>query len=343
MAAQDQPVRFWRRLVCLGLVLVLSLLTGCELKRPSPRPTQSGPPTASPTATALPPLPPAATSPGGTVVRIVPAPQQIEGGQTSTAEIRVENVAGLWGAEIQLQFDPMLLQVQDADPGTEGVQIQTGFFPSPDFVAENKVDNTAGIISYALTQLAPREPVNGSGQLASITFQAVNQGNSDLTLSVVKLATNQGQPILAISQGSQIVVVGGELPSAAVSPVSSSPIAAPTLQATPSTPPISGNYYVVQRGDTLYSIARRYGVSVWELAAYNNISNIHYIYVGQVLLIPGTKSALARGDYYVVKRGDTLYSIARRYGVSAWQLASYNNIRNPNRIYVGQVIHIPPR
>ena len=352
MAAKDQRTRLWRRLVCLGLVLLLSLLSGCELKRPTPRPTQPVPPVPSPTATTLPPPSPAATSPGGTVVWIVPAPQQIEGGQPTAVDIVIDNVAGLWGAEIELRFNPALLQVQDADPGAEGVQVQPGFFPSPDFVAENKVDNAAGIINYALTQLAPKEPVNGSGVLASITFQGVNQGNSDLTLSVAKLATNQGQPILAISQGSQIVIIGGELPSAAVSPAPTSPIATPTLQVTPSLAPeatavptllpATGNYYVVQRGDTLYSIARRYGVSVWELAAYNNISNIHHIYVGQVLLIPGTETAPAPGDYYVVKRGDTLYSIARRYGVSVWQLAAYNNIRNPNRIYVGQVIHIPP-
>jgi len=167
----------------------------------------------------------------------VPAPQQIEGGQTTIAEIRVENIAGLWGAEIELRFDPALLQVQDAAPGVEGVQIQTGSFLSPDFVAENKVDNAAGIISYALTQLAPREPVSGSGQLASITFQGVNQGNSDLTFSVVKLATNQGQPILAVSQGSQIVVTGGESPSAAVSPAPTPAIAISVPQATPSVPP----------------------------------------------------------------------------------------------------------
>jgi LysM repeat protein len=178
------------------------------------------------------------------------------------------------------------------------VQIQPGLFPSPDFVAVNEVDNAVGTVNYALAQLAPRQPVNGNGQLASITFQGVNQGNSDLALSVVKLATDQGQPILAISQGSQIVVVGGELPSAAISPAPKSPIATPTLQVTPS------------------------------------VSS-------EVTAVPTLPPAT--GSFYVVQGGDTLYSIACRYGVSVWQLASYNNIRNPNRIYVGQVIHIPPR
>jgi LysM repeat protein len=304
------------------------------------------------------------------VVRVAPAPQQIEGGQTTTADIVIEDVAELWGAEIELRFNPALLQVQDADPGAEGVQIQPGSFPSPDFVAENRVDNATGIVNYVVTQLAPKEPVKGSGVLASITFQGMSQGSSDLTISVAKLATNQGQPILAAFQAGRIAV-GIEMATlTAVSPSPMPPTASPTPQVTsaaaqpetatpapqvtptatppeataaPTLPPTTCNRYVVRRGDTLYSIARRYGVSVWELAAYNNISNIHRIYVGQVLIIPGTEAAPAPGDYYVVKRGDTLYSIARRYGVSVWQLAAYNNIRNPNRIYVGQAIHIPPR
>jgi hypothetical protein len=210
MAARDRPICLWRRLTYLGLVLLLGLLAGCELIWPTPRPAEPTPPAPGPTATPLLPPSPAATSPGGTVVRVVPASQQIDGGQTTTADIVIDNVSGLWGAEIKLQFNPALLQVQDADPGTEGVQIQPGSFPSPDFVAENQVDNATGIVNYALTQLASRESVNGSGQLASITFQGMSQGSSDLTLSVVNLATNQGQPILATSQGSQIVIIGGD-------------------------------------------------------------------------------------------------------------------------------------
>jgi hypothetical protein len=210
MAAGNQPTRFWRWLACLGLVLLLGPLAGCEMKLPTPRPAEPPLPTLTPTATPLPPPPPAATTPGGTEVRVVPASQQIEEGGTTTADIFIDNVAELWGAEVQLQFDPTLVQVQDADPGTEGVQIEVGSFPSPDFVAENKVDNAAGIVNYAVTQLAPKEPASGSGLLASITFQGVSQGNSDLTLSVVKLSTNQGQPILATSQGDQTAVTGGE-------------------------------------------------------------------------------------------------------------------------------------
>jgi len=100
---------------------------------------------------------------------------------------------------------------------------------------------------------------------------------------------------------------------------------------------------VVQPGDTLYSIARRYGVTVWDLASYNNIYNVNLIYVGQVLIIPGSggQPGPGPGATYTICYGDTMYSIARRYGVTVWQLASFNNITNPNIIYAGQVLRIP--
>ncbi len=348
MGGRKKPTLSWRLLVFFYALLLLSLLTGCELSSMLPNR--------------------AAAVQTGTVVRVAPASQQIEVGQTTTVEVRIDNVTELAAAEMELQFNAAVLQVQDADPAKEGVQIQPGDFPAPDFVAENTADNATGIIRYALTQLAPREPVSGSGLMASITFQGTADGSSDLTFNLVNLASNEGQAIPSSSQGGNIIVGGAppELtptdtpipgqptptplpPTATPIPGQPTPTPAPGATPTPTVPwpspvpqpPTTGNRYVVQRGDTLYSIARRYGVSVWELAAYNNIYNMDRIYVGQVLFIPGAVSG--PDDHYVVKRGDTLYSIARRYGLSVWQLTSYNNISNPHRIYVGQVIRIPTR
>jgi LysM repeat protein len=339
MVERNRPTRSWQRFACFGMILLSSLLAGCARSRSVPTSTETVPPASAPTETVPSVSSQAETSQVGTLVRVMPLSQQIEGGQTTTVEIRIGDVAGLWGAEIELWFNPAVLQVQDADPSEEDVQIQPGNFPSPDFVAENKVDNTTGIVNYALTQLPPHEPINGSGLLASVTFQGASEGTSDLTLNVVKLATRQGEPIPATSEGSQITVKGGEPPS----PTPTPPTATPTPEATavPTLPPITSDYYVVQHGDTLYSIARRCGVSVWQLAAHNHIYNMNLISIGQVLAIP--RAGWAPGDHYVVQYGDTLYSIARRYGLSVWQLASYNGIPNPHRIYAGQVIRIPPR
>lgn len=154
--------------------------------------------------------------------------------------------------------------------------------------------------------------------------------------------------------------------------------------------------HVVQRGDTLASIARRFDISISQLAAYNGIDSSDFIFVGQQVLVPNEDSPLSSptGSYLVrvgdslsdiarshsataeklreinglaageplwvgqrllvpvtprqtetvthrVQFGETLHSIARRYG-STWQgLAIYNGLRDPRRLAAGQVLRIP--
>ncbi len=100
--------------------------------------------------------------------------------------------------------------------------------------------------------------------------------------------------------------------------------------------------YIVQPGDTLWSIARRYGTTVEAIAWANGIINPNYIYVGQRLVIPGGVVPPPSGPIiYTVRWGDTLWSIARRFGTTAWAIALANNLWNPNFIYVGQQLLIP--
>jgi LysM repeat protein len=98
--------------------------------------------------------------------------------------------------------------------------------------------------------------------------------------------------------------------------------------------------YIVQRGDTLFSIARRYGVTVDALMAYNSLSSTT-IYVGQRLLIPtGQVPGPGQPVSHIVQRGETLYSIARRYGVTVDALVAANRLTSTS-IYVGQRLVIP--
>ena len=92
--------------------------------------------------------------------------------------------------------------------------------------------------------------------------------------------------------------------------------------------------YRVVSGDTLYSIANRYGVSVDELKRLNNLSN-NNLSVGQVIKVPVLDTTV-----YTVKSGDTLYSIARQYNVTPNDIMSFNNLTN-NLLSVGQVLNIP--
>ncbi|MGC9399272.1 MAG: LysM peptidoglycan-binding domain-containing protein [Anaerolineae bacterium] len=109
----------------------------------------------------------------------------------------------------------------------------------------------------------------------------------------------------------------------------------------------SHSAYVVQPGDTLFSISRRYGVSVHELAAANGLAWNAWIYVGQRLTIPGLSSPSpapapsATGSIYVVQPGDTLLSIAFRHGISVSRLASTNGLAWNAWVYTGQRLVIP--
>ena len=99
--------------------------------------------------------------------------------------------------------------------------------------------------------------------------------------------------------------------------------------------------YTVKAGDTLSRIAQAYGTTVQELAAFNNIKNPNLIYIGQKLNIQGNSTPQTQtGTYYTVRRGDTLTRIARMYGTTVQELVAFNNIKNPNLIYINQILYI---
>jgi len=77
------------------------------------------------------------------------------------------------------------------------------------------------------------------------------------------------------------------------------------------------------------------------LQRLNNLSNPNRIYVGQRLRVPGSGTPSGGTRTYVVQPGDTLSSIARKFGTTTATLQRLNNLSNPNRIYVGQRLIIP--
>ena len=116
-----------------------------------------------------------------------------------------------------------------------------------------------------------------------------------------------------------------------------------------STPVVSSaipGTYTVQRGEWIYSIARKFGITPQALVAANPGINPNLLYPGQVLRIPGGGGGTPvppspGGKTYTVQRGDTLFSIAVRFGTTVFALQQANNIANPNFIYPGQVLTIP--
>ncbi|WP_108652344.1 peptidoglycan DD-metalloendopeptidase family protein [Dongshaea marina] len=100
-----------------------------------------------------------------------------------------------------------------------------------------------------------------------------------------------------------------------------------------------GGYWRVQPGDTLYSIAWGSGKDFQEIARYNKISAPYNIYPGQLLRLTPKVVASSSG-YYKVRKGDTLYGISRKLGVSASRLAALNGLRSPYRLYPGQKLNL---
>ncbi len=115
------------------------------------------------------------------------------------------------------------------------------------------------------------------------------------------------------------------------------------------------NIHVVSGGENLSTIARRYGMTMQELAAYNGIVNPNLVYVGQQIQIPGTgqsPQALApagatalpgEAGYHVVVRGETLSEVAKTYGMTSGDLMRLNGISNANFIWVGQKLRVSAR
>ena len=111
--------------------------------------------------------------------------------------------------------------------------------------------------------------------------------------------------------------------------------------------------HLVKPGETLYGIARMYGVSAQSIATANNLVNPNYIYAGQRLVIPGAyvpppppcvqcPPPAGCGTYYQVRPGDTLTAIAVRHGTTVTAIANANGIPYPyDRIYAGQRLYIP--
>ena len=103
-------------------------------------------------------------------------------------------------------------------------------------------------------------------------------------------------------------------------------------------PTSKGDYYTVKKGDSLYSIARLYDVSVADLKIANKLTS-NVLSIGQVLKIPDIVEKSDTSVYYV-KKGDSLYGIAKSYGVSVEDIKKLNNLSN-NNLSIGQELLIP--
>ena len=94
--------------------------------------------------------------------------------------------------------------------------------------------------------------------------------------------------------------------------------------------------HIIKDGDTLYSLARTYQVPVGAIAKANGIKNPDNLQIGQRIIIP----QLSKPNWYVVRYGDTLYSISRRFFTTVDNLLKLNDFADPDSIFPGEIIRI---
>ena len=109
------------------------------------------------------------------------------------------------------------------------------------------------------------------------------------------------------------------------------------------TPASLEGYYVVKKGDSLWSIASKNNTTVDNIKKLNNLSS-NTLQIGQLLKLPGSseENEVESENIYIVKKGDSLYSISKIYGISVDELKKANNLTS-NNLSIGQTLIIPSK
>lgn len=260
-----------------------------------------------------------------------------------------------------------------------GCSADVGRFDFPTFNLNGDTSTTNAIPT-------PSEPVSGGPSLSGAADRSTGGGYGGAYVPPRSSHGGNGVDVAALPEpaaptgGYERPAYGAGTPApyqpprATYSPSGAAPVAAiptyaksqPSRTSTPAAAP--GDSIEVQRGDTVYGLARRHGVTVKDLMAANNMTAAN-IKPGQRLRIPGGTSAVAApleakretatpvvaaprvaaaapGDWdgsYTIQPGDSLYGIARTHKVRVADLQSANNITNPRQLKPGMVLKVPGR
>lgn len=110
-------------------------------------------------------------------------------------------------------------------------------------------------------------------------------------------------------------------------------------------PILGSNYYRVKKGDTLYSIARNYNISVSDIKTLNNLTT-NNLSIGQILKLPtnnnsnNNENTTDEYQTYTIKKGDNLYQIARTFNTTVDEIKTLNNLTS-NTLTIGNTLKIP--
>lgn len=166
---------------------------------------------------------PARAQGNAALVRPDPLVLEVGQGQVEALNIVIDNAQDVYGIDVRAKFDPTIIEIADADPNQDGVQMIPGDFIKPDFLVRNTADNQKGTLQYVITQVNPTPPANGNGVVVSVLVRGKALGKrAQFTIDYVEIADRRGRKLAVRPQNGTVSVV---------TPKPSTPT--PTLVATP--------------------------------------------------------------------------------------------------------------
>lgn len=150
----------------------------------------------------------------GAIIHPDPSNLEVGQGQVEALNIVLENAQDAYGIDVRAKFDPSVIEIADADPSKDGIQMIPGDFIKPDFLVRNTADNQKGTLQYVITQVNPTPPANGTGIVLSILVRGKALGKkSSFTIDFVDAADRHGAKLTVHAANGTIAVVTPKPPT----------------------------------------------------------------------------------------------------------------------------------